>query len=69
MTTLALAQTTLEGLEAEPTLDDVLVSAWGELRSHHTVKCPVCHGTMDPEYGSQALPIGGRCTDCGSLLR
>lgn len=69
MTTLAVAQTTLEGLEAEPTLDDLLASAWDELRSHQVVECPVCHGAMNPEYGTQALPIGGRCTNCGALLR
>lgn len=69
MTILAVEQPTLEGLEPEATLDDLLVSAWGELRSRQIVECPVCRGEMEPEYGAQALPIGGRCTDCGAAFR
>jgi hypothetical protein len=68
VSTLTVAQTTLEGLGPEPTLDDVLDAVWRELRSHHTAECPVCHGEMGPEYGAQALPLGGRCRDCGALL-
>ena len=69
MTILAVEQTTLEGLEPEPTLEDLLDGTWGGLRSRQIVECPVCRGEMEPEYGAQALPIGGRCTDCGSVLR
>jgi len=69
VTMLAVPQTTLEGLEDERTLDDFLVSAWGELRSHRIVECPVCRGEMEPEYGAHALPVGGRCSDCGAVLR
>ena len=69
MTLLAVEQTTLAGLEPEPTLEELLVRTWGELRSGHGVECPVCRGEMEPEYGAQALPIGGRCTDCGAVLR
>jgi hypothetical protein len=69
VTVLAVEQTTFEGLESELTLDDLLVSAWRELRSRQMVECPACRGEMEPEYGAQALPIGGRCTDCGAVLR
>ena len=68
MSTLAVEQTTLEGLGPEPTLDDLIVRAWTGLRSHLIVVCPACHGEMAPEYGAHALPIGGRCTDCGATL-
>jgi hypothetical protein len=66
---LAVEQTTLEGFEPEPTLEDLLVGTWGELRSRQVGECPVCRGEMEPEYGAQALPIGGRCTECGAVLR
>jgi hypothetical protein len=68
VSTLVVAQTTLEGVEPHRTLDDLLVSVWTELAAHRTVECPVCHGEMGPEYGARALPVGGRCTDCGSVL-
>lgn len=69
MTMLAVEQTTLEGLQPEPRLDELLVGAWGQLRSHQIVECPVCRGEMKPVYGAQALPVGGRCTNCGAVLR
>jgi tRNA(Ile2) C34 agmatinyltransferase TiaS len=50
------------------TLDDVLVSAWEELTGHASVACPVCRGTMEPRYGSESRPVGGRCRRCGSTL-
>jgi hypothetical protein len=56
-------------LDAEPTLDDVLVRAWDGLGERREVECPVCHGEMAPEYGAQALPVGGRCSSCGAALR
>ena len=68
MSTLVVAQPTLEGLEPYRTLGDLLASVWSELSAHQTVQCPVCHGEMEPEYSAQALPVGGRCTDCGSVL-
>jgi hypothetical protein len=69
MSTLAVAQTTLEGLEPESTLDDVVVGAWTTLVSHRTAECPVCHGDMSPVYAAHALPVGGRCSDCGTVLK
>jgi hypothetical protein len=50
------------------TLDDLLVSVWEGLSSHHTVTCPVCSGKMAPRYGSGARPVGGRCQRCGSTV-
>jgi hypothetical protein len=69
VSTLLVAQTTLEGLEPVPTLDDVIAGVWTGLCAHRTTECPVCHGEMAPEYGAHALPIGGRCSDCGALVR
>jgi hypothetical protein len=69
VSTLLVAQTTLEGLEPVSTLDDVIVGVWTGLSAHQVAECPVCHGKMAPEYGAHALPIGGRCMDCGALVR
>ena len=30
-----------------PTLDDLLVGAWEDLRAAHAADCPVCGGTID----------------------
>jgi hypothetical protein len=57
-----------DGLGGEPTLDDVLAGAWEGLTAHAVVQCPVCGDELAPEYGAQALPIGGRCKGCGSTL-
>jgi hypothetical protein len=69
VSTLLVAQPTLEGLEPERTLDDLLIGVWTRLSSHQAVECPACHGEMEPEYGAQALPIGGRCRSCGATLK
>jgi hypothetical protein len=58
----------LDGAGGEPTLDEVLASAWERLAVHTTVECPICGGPMEPEYAAHALPIGGRCTSCRSGL-
>jgi hypothetical protein len=52
----------------EPTLDELLAGVWEGLTAHAVVPCPACGGGMEPEYGAHALPIGGRCKDCGSTL-
>ena len=52
----------------EPTLDELLAGVWEGLTAHAAVRCPVCGGEMEPEYGVHALPIGGRCKGCGSTL-
>lgn len=71
MTTLTLSRPTLfEAVDGEPTLDELLVGAWEGLTARRTVQCPICGGEeMAPEYGVDALPIGGRCKRCGSTLR
>jgi hypothetical protein len=51
-----------------PTLDAVLTSAWEELVGHASIACPVCRGPMEPRYGSESRPVGGRCRRCGSTL-
>lgn len=57
-----------DGLGGEPTLDQLIAGVWEGLTAHATVGCPVCEGEMRPEYGAHALPLGGRCTECGSTL-
>jgi hypothetical protein len=69
MATLAVAPSLFDALGGEPTLDETIVGAWEGLTAHRGVECPVCGGGMRPEYGAQALPIGGRCGDCGSAMR
>jgi hypothetical protein len=69
VSTLAVAPTLLDRVGGEPTLDDLLAGVWGALAAHQVVECPVCRGEMDPEYGAGALPLGGRCTSCGTTLR
>jgi hypothetical protein len=60
----------LPGFEPEPpTLEEVITAAWADLTRHQAVDCPVCGAQMAPDYGAHALPIGGRCTGCGSELR
>ena len=60
----------LPGLEPPaPTLEQVIAEAWIALGRHQVVDCPVCGAEMEPDYGAHALPLGGRCTGCGSELR
>ncbi len=68
MTALAVAPTLFDDLGGEPTLDDVLVDVWEGLTAHRVVSCPVCGEEMKPEYSAHALPIGGRCSSCGSTI-
>jgi len=68
VSTLVVAQPTLEGLERYRTLGDLLAGVWAELSAHQTVECPVCQGDMEPIYGAVALPVAGRCSDCGTVL-
>jgi hypothetical protein len=58
-----------DSVGGEPTLDEVLASVWEGLTAHRASECPVCAGEMAPEYGAQALPVGGRCRSCDSALR
>lgn len=68
MTALAEAPTLFDDMGGEPTLDEILVGVWEGLTAHRRVGCPVCGAEMAPQYGQHALPIGGRCMDCGSTL-
>ena len=52
-----------------PTLDDLLVGAWEDLRAAHAADCPVCGGTMLSRRGAgPAAGATGACEDCGSVL-
>jgi hypothetical protein len=62
------APSLFDGLGGEPTLDHVLAGAWEGLAAHSVVPCPVCGDEMAPEYGSHALPVGGRCGGCDTTL-
>jgi hypothetical protein len=68
VTTLTVAPSLFDAVGGEPTLDEMIVGAWEGLTAHRVVACPVCLEEMKPEYGARALPIGGRCTSCGSVL-
>jgi hypothetical protein len=79
VTALAVAATLLDPVDGEPTLDEVIVSAWEGLTAHRPVECPVCRGEMEPECSAQGAassigrraghaPEGGRCTSCGARL-
>jgi hypothetical protein len=48
-------------------LDDLIVDTWEEL-VRGASQCPVCGGRMEPQYGTDARPVAGRCADCGSAL-
>jgi hypothetical protein len=52
----------------EGTLDELLARVWRALGTHATAACPVCGAELEPEYGAHALPVGARCSDCGSTL-
>jgi hypothetical protein len=69
VTTLAVERSLFDTVGGEPTLDELLVGAWEGLIAHRVVECPACGAEMQPEYGAHALPIGGRCSTCGSVLR
>ena len=68
MTALAVAARLFDPLDGDPTLDEVLVSAWEGITAHRTVECPVCGGEMEPKYGAQARPAGGGCNSCGATI-
>jgi hypothetical protein len=53
---------------AGPTLSDVLVEAWNDLRAGARAECPVCAGAMQPRWTAGAGVAGGRCGDCGATL-
>lgn len=65
---MTVAPSLFEAVSGEPTLDELLAGVWEGLIAHTAVDCPVCGGEMAPEYGAHALPIGGRCSACGSGL-
>ena len=39
------------------------------LAAHRPAPCPLCGAEMQPTYGAHALPIGGRCGECGTTLQ
>jgi hypothetical protein len=57
-----------DGAGGGPTLDELLSGVWERLTVHAVADCPVCGGSMAPEYGAHALPIGGRCGECRSSI-
>lgn len=57
-----------QGASGELTLDELLVGAWERLTGRAAVECLLCGGPMEPEHSAHALPVGGRCRDCGTAL-
>jgi hypothetical protein len=53
---------------AEPTLDDVLGTAWAAVSSGAATECPVCAGSLQPRWSAGAGVVGARCGDCGATL-
>jgi hypothetical protein len=51
-----------------PTLDDLMVGVWEGLTARRTVACLACGGAMMPRYSAGPVPVGGRCTGCGSTV-
>jgi hypothetical protein len=68
VTALATAPTLFDDLGGEATLDDLIVGVWEGLTAHKAVGCVACGESMLPEYGAHAMPVGGRCTSCGTRL-
>ena len=68
MTMLAVAPLWEERTGGEPTLAALMSGLWEELSAGRPVACPICHGELEPEYGQHALPVAGRCRECGSRL-
>jgi len=65
---LATAPSLLDGVSTESTLAETLDRVWEALSARRPGTCPVCAGEMQPEYGAQARPIGGRCRSCETTL-
>ena len=53
---------------AEPTLADVLGTAWSAVSSGTATECPVCAGSLQPRWSAGAGVVGARCGDCGTTL-
>jgi ribosomal protein S27E len=69
MSTLTLAPTLFDRPGGEPSLDEVISSAWEVLTARRAATCLVCgSGLLEPQYGAHARPIAGRCSSCGSTL-
>ncbi len=66
--TLTVAPSLFDAVGGEPTLDETIAGAWEGLIAHRGVQCPICEGHMLPEYGAQALPIGGKCQSCATTF-
>jgi hypothetical protein len=62
------AQTLFDELGGEPTLDELIAGVWEGLAAQHTVRCPLCEAEMKPVYAAHPLPVGGRCSGCGTVL-
>jgi hypothetical protein len=68
VTTLTVEPSLFDAVGGESTLDEIIVGVWEGLTAQRVVRCPICEEDMTPEYGVHALPIGGRCTSCGTVI-
>jgi hypothetical protein len=55
-------------LRAVRTLDTAISALWAQITADRAVACPICHGEMQPQYGTAGFQVTGRCRDCGSVL-
>jgi hypothetical protein len=55
-------------LRTARTLDVAISALWARMSAGRAVSCPLCQGEMQPQYGSGARPVAGRCRDCGTVL-
>jgi hypothetical protein len=68
VSTLTLTPLVSDRVDGEPTLDDLLESAWEGLSARRAVRCPVCVGEMEPVPVPGTNLARGRCRECGATL-
>jgi hypothetical protein len=70
VSTLVLEPKLFEEVGGEPSLDDLVASAWEGLAAHTSAPCPVCGGEMKPVGGAHrdTVLVAGGCASCGSSL-
>jgi hypothetical protein len=52
----------------EPTLADVVGTAWAAVSTGAAAECPVCTGSLEPRWSAGSGVVGARCGDCGATL-
>jgi hypothetical protein len=56
-------------LDGSGTLEELLTSAFAEVRANGSTECPVCHARMSSTRAREAAAAGAaECGGCGSRL-